>query len=313
MAVRVFDHDNQETKKSLSLYGPATFQEVQTLKDVSVHDYERPVGIDAAESGLGKAISDFFRSHEQAVKDLTSKGAIELDSSAERKKDKEPGTHCFRSFSLATPWAWDLDGIVFPGTQCKRGFVRVQAVERLSMQPTAWPLHGAGGLIVGFEGTVNVLILEKGVVSGHQDVHSFLKLLGDNDHVLETQSTAILTSGTGVWVPFGHVAITVGLSPHRSTLVDNLDKRGRPKTAGNTGDRQFCSTVFLPCLSTTDPDDEIEVVRSVNARLAVSSQYLPASFRNDGGFDVWKSCLDAKAESTLKTVVEDAENIQGNG
>lgn len=303
----VFSHD-EKPDVGMTCAGAIDFTAVDDEGPYMLESFDRPRAVNLPHNfvGLGGVLKklceanrvDLTKIHDDGISTL--KVEQKQKNATTGKQEKIVSRHCFKSFKLKQAFSWTInENCSLSEFSCERGISRIFECERFSMNPESFALHATAGLIVVLKGTVSIVVLDRDSIASEMDIGRYLSAL--NDDSLNDECICIAEEGRAVWVPFGHVAVMVGMASCRSTLSANTDSRGRPKQTGKDApEREFVQTLWLSCHSSDNATMESYVRNSVMARLQSQKSSLPPSFENLGSWQTWHSIMLAAAAEDEK-------------
>ena len=310
----VLKHDGDDSFPVLTITDLANI-EVVCDDEVEASQFENPVCVTGKEKGLSKKLRDFVDLHEEEFKVMLKQGIDKLQPGPQQKgKKEEPSHFCMRSYGFKEPFTYDFcpNGKNLSENPAVRGLFRVFQVNEFSMDARSFPCHGVGGFVVCLTGTITITLVPPDIADDESDLVRYLA--DGKDPALAGCVRVLMTPGTSVYVPFGFIGCIVGISEHRKSKDDEPEeageKRGRPKKSETSSkdEKEYCSSLFLPCFSTDGSKFKEETVRSVMARLALSKAYLPSRWQEMEGWQVWHSVMSTTLEEHDKRRAAQAED-----
>ena len=256
--------------------------------DLVASTFQRAFCVQVSDADLGDRIKLMLAGMAEVTISNLRKGIMQLELPP--GDGEEPASHCFITTALSCPWSWKIGDVQLSRREATRCFLRIAEVEKVSLRGSAYPLHGVGGHLVAVDGDLYVHILPANRLGDEAlDLNGYMLLIQD-EAVLKNDDACILTAGCAVWVPFGHVAITIGLNAQRSTLSSISGARGRPKQGllakKPPDERSYVMSMMIPCLAETDVND-LQVARLVSNRLTSNQKKLSQTWIDGSGYSDW--------------------------
>ena len=174
----------------------------------------------------------------------------------------------------------------------------------------AWPLHGMLGCHYQWKGSATAWVLDADKVIEEPNLEKLLAKQTDAKK-WEEQLCMVLHEGMAVWVPVGCTILVWGIPPKRPSLPETpLKQQGGRKVVPC---RQYCSSVFFPCLSKTrDFTDKVpQLLKWTYSSLLEGMTAVGGKFADKSGYKDWMQVLSQATDRAIAAQTEASAKAEG--
>jgi len=185
------------------------------------------------------------------------------------------------------------------------------------METKCWPIDGSGGLLVNWEGTtLIVLINPQAMIEDPDDVAIILDKRVEKDS-MNNGGFVIMNPSQCLFVPFGWRALAYGVPASRPTTMEAMQvamakrKSKGAKTSSVKG-RSFAKLMWVPCWSPTlDAQADKRLVAREWGHRAHSQKWLTEGVVKEPAWKDWLEALRAVGETVTadSTAVAEGKSL----
>ena len=249
-------------------------------------------------SNFWSRLDHVYTAHPEKVSSVVCKSIAELT------KPTCPQVALYGSYTLEVDFVWSHVASI-KAAPLKRGYVRTMEDGCFCMKGATWPFLGVPGAYTVVKGTCAFALISANTLKEVTDIPQHLAGLEDRD-ALTSERVVLAAQGSAVWVPFGMIAIIMGVPPDRSTkaLVEEQykpKKRGRKQESVKSGDKTYSAVSFLPFISRgmdTAIEKDAHAIQLVAGTLLFNSNKLPKSLTEMEDWKAWVLKLQELAKDS---------------